>query len=168
MELAGGSITALVGGNGSGKTTLARMIAGYLTPYRGKMKWHRPVPDVSVAYLPANPAYLFIDAPFDGSGGEREWHGIDLVLSKEADLYILDEPTKGLDPVKKAELIDRLQKKKQQAKSILLVTHDIEFAATAADTMAMMYDGKVAACEEKERFLRENVFYTTELQRLLS
>ena len=156
-------ITALVGGNGSGKTTLALLIAGLDEPYRGKIS--RAI--MGIGFLPANPAYVFTE-PYDASGGEREWHAIELTLDKDAGLYILDEPTKGLDPNRKAELIRRLHEKTDQGRTILLVTHDIEFAAAAADNMAMMYDGRIVACEKKDEFLKGNVFYTTELQRLLS
>ncbi|MBR6228400.1 MAG: ATP-binding cassette domain-containing protein [Eubacterium sp.] len=160
----GDGITALVGGNGSGKTTLAEVIAGYNRPYRGKVIGR---PD-RIAYLPAEPELLFVDEPFDGSGGEKEWHGIELVLLKEAELYILDEPTKGLDPERKKNLAGRLRGLADAGKQVLLVTHDIEFAAGVADTMAMMYDGRIVACEDKKSFLKGNMFYTTELQRLLS
>ena len=163
MELERG-ITALVGGNGSGKTTLAEVIAGYRKPYRGKVSGR---PD-TLSYLPADPGYLFIDEPFDGSGGEREWHGIELVLSKDAVLYILDEPTKGLDPARKRELAMRLEEKRNEGKQVLLVTHDIEFAAEVSDSMAMMYDGRIVACGKTQEFLKGNMFYTTQLQRLLS
>ena len=160
--IAKGSITALVGGNGSGKTTLAEIIAGVLKAYRGKAE------SAKVGYLPSDPGLIFTDEPFDGSGGEREWHGIELVFSREAELYILDEPTTGLDPDKKRQLISMIRHKRDEEKTVLVVTHDVEFAAKVADDMAMMYDGRIVACEKKEDFLKGNLFYTTELARLLS
>ena len=179
LDLPTDQITAIVGGNGSGKTTLAQILAGYLAAYRGDCSWYgdekrmlrsrRACQCHSVSFLPSNPAYIITDpALLDASGGEREWTGIELVLEKEAELYILDEPTKGLDPGRKDELTRLLKEKARLGKTVLLVTHDIEFAAVTADVMALMYDGRIVACENKEKFLTGNVFYTTELQRLLS
>lgn len=164
LSLKQGEITALVGGNGSGKTTLAEIIGGYLKPYAGKV---RRASD-TVSYLPANPAYLFTKDVDELSGGESEMRGIRHVLDRDAYVYILDEPTKGLDPDKKEEVRRLLQEKKKENKVILLVTHDIEFASACADTMAMMFDGRVVTCEKTKEFLEGNVFYTTEWQRLLS
>ena len=121
-----------------------------------------------MSYLPADPGLLYTGEPFDGSGGEKEWHGIETVMGREADIYILDEPTTGLDPGKKQKLLTLLEEKRDAGFTVLLVTHDVEFAALVADDMAMMYDGRIVACESKEDFLRGNVFYTTELQRLSS
>ena len=157
-------ITALVGGNGSGKTTLAELIGGYIKPQSGKMKCKAD----RIAYLPADPRFLFLEDVEELSGGENELRAIHHVMERDADLYILDEPTKGLDPEKKQELIRLLQKKKESGKTVLLVTHDIEFAAECADMMAMMFDGRVVTCENTRSFLEGNAFYTTELQRLLS
>ncbi len=178
-----GRITALVGGNGSGKTTLAEIIAGIIKPYKGSVRCisdgkksydqddkreNRSYKNggVSVSYLPADPGLLYTGEPFDGSGGEKEWHGIETVMGREADIYILDEPTTGLDPEKKQKLLAMVNEKRDAGFTVLLVTHDVEFAARTADDMAMMYDGRIVACESKEAFLRGNVFYTTELQRL--
>ena len=180
-----GRITALVGGNGSGKTTLAEIIAGIIKPYKGSVRCisndkksydHNDKLEkrsyknggVSASYLPADPGLLYTGETFDGSGGEKEWHGIETVMGREADIYILDEPTTGLDPGKKQKLLTLLEEKRDAGFIVLLVTHDVEFAARVADDMAMMYDGRIVACESKEDFLRGNVFYTTELQRLSS
>ncbi len=170
MQLNAGSITALVGGNGSGKTTLAEVIGGYLKPYAGRIHGSKDKKGKGdgVSYLPANPAYLFLEDTDEVSGGELEMRGLHHVLDKDASLYILDEPTKGLDPGKKKEVINLLHAKREEKKTVLLVTHDIEFAAECADHIAMMFDGKVVTCEKTKHFLEGNVFYTTELQRLLS
>ena len=48
----------------------------------------------------------------------------------------------------------------------MIITHDMEFCAGTADRMAMMYDGRVVAYDEKRRFFEDNIFYTTALHRL--
>ncbi|HAK57562.1 MAG TPA: cobalt ABC transporter ATP-binding protein, partial [Lachnospiraceae bacterium] len=44
-------------------------------------------------------------------------------------------------------------------KTILLITHDVEFAAVSSDNMAMMFDGRLVAYESTEAFLNNNYFY---------
>jgi len=55
----------------------------------------------------------------------------------------LDEPTRGLDYAAKAALIEILWDWREEGKAILLVTHDVEFAAKASDRVALMENGKI-------------------------
>ncbi len=56
-------------------------------------------------------------------------------------MLLLDEPTKGLDAYAKAELAQLLQELCREGTSILIVTHDVEFAARYATGCALMFDG---------------------------
>src|SRR5438445_639929 len=118
----GGQITALMGRNGSGKTTLLKLIAGLLRPQHGAVR-----ADVRAAYVPQDAdALLFsatvedelrgqppeVAAPFqrwlhryprDLSSGERQQLAI-AVVAAQAEVLLLDEPTRGLDPLVKRAL----------------------------------------------------------------
>lgn len=183
-------ITCLSGGNGSGKTTLLFLLYGRYKPYHGKIK---NMPQ-SVSLLPQQSEYfsicesvekecarisgakelacrfglqeLFSRNPADLSGGERQRLGLALALSKEAECYFLDEPTKGLDAVSKTVLGEILQEWKQRGKTILIVSHDMEFAACQADFMALMFQGKVELITDTRSFFEGNQFYTTSLNRI--
>lgn len=174
-----GEILSLCGENGSGKTTLAQLAAGSLKPYSGSVKidGHR------VKRAGQDSAMLFQDVtchftsdegtgrfagrhPYDLSGGEQQLLALEIVLAKNPKLLILDEPTKGLDASEKERLAKRLQELKSGGMAVLLVTHDIEFAAETADEMALLFAGELAFTGTPEEFCNGNIFYTTAKARI--
>ena len=98
--------------------------------------------------------------PFDLSGGELQRAAIGKLLLQDADILLLDEPTKGLDAYLK-ELAGILKKLTAEGITILMVTHDLEFAASYADRCALLFDGRITSEEEPHVFFRGNRFYTT-------
>ena len=70
--------------------------------------------------------------PRDLSSGERERLALAAVLVAEPDLLVLDEPTRGVDPVRKDELV-RLLRDGAPARATLVVTNDHVFAGAVAD-----------------------------------
>ncbi len=70
--------------------------------------------------------------PRDLSSGERERLALAAVLAVEPDLLVLDEPTRGVDPERKAELAELLRAG-ARARGTLVVTHDEAFAGAVAD-----------------------------------
>jgi energy-coupling factor transporter ATP-binding protein EcfA2 len=70
--------------------------------------------------------------PRDLSSGERERLALATVLVAEPDLLVLDEPTRGVDPERKAELADLLRAQAHR-RATLVVTHDRVFARAVAD-----------------------------------
>jgi energy-coupling factor transporter ATP-binding protein EcfA2 len=103
--------------------------------------------------------------PYDLSGGEQQRAALALVLLGEPDVLCLDEPTKGLDPVAKQRTAELLQQLCQLGKTIVMVTHDIEFAAEHATRCAMLFDGAIAAEAAPAAFFGTNYFYTTAINR---
>lgn len=103
--------------------------------------------------------------PLDLSGGQQQKVALILVLLAEPRLLLLDEPTKGLDPTSKMKLAAQLGAIREKGTTILMVSHDIEFAASHATRCGLLFDGKLAAIEETREFLRNNYFYTTILHR---
>ena len=83
------------------------------------------------------------------------------LLLQKADVFLMDEPTKGLDAYLKKTLAELLNKLTAQGISILMVTHDLEFAASYADRCALIFDGQLISEDEPHVFFSGNRFYTT-------
>ena len=99
--------------------------------------------------------------PFDLSGGELQRAALGKLLLQDADILLLDEPTKGLDAYLKQELAGILRKLTKDGITLLMVTHDLEFAAAYADRCALLFDGRITSEEEPHAFFTGNRFYTT-------
>ncbi|MDO4262117.1 MAG: energy-coupling factor transporter ATPase [Eubacteriales bacterium] len=99
--------------------------------------------------------------PFDLSGGELQRAAIARLLLQNADVLLLDEPTKGLDAYLKQELARVLERLTEDGISLLLVTHDLEFAAAHARRCALLFDGRIVSEDEPHAFFSGNRFYTT-------
>ena len=76
-------------------------------------------------------------------------------------MLILDEPTKGLDAFAKSNLSKILIELKNEGTGILMVTHDLEFAAEFSDRCIMMFGGEIVSSDEPKSFFAGNHFYTT-------
>lgn len=104
--------------------------------------------------------------PYDLSGGEQQRAALAKVLLLEPEILLLDEPTKGLDGFYKSKLAGIFHKLLEKGITIMIVSHDIEFCASYADTCAMFFDGSiVTSCSAKE-FFTGNSFYTTAANRM--
>ena len=104
--------------------------------------------------------------PFDLSGGEQQKCAIAKMLLLEPQLLLLDEPTKGLDAHSKQNLRDVLKGLQAEGLTVLMVTHDVEFAAENADRCALFFDGEILSADSPARFFAENSFYTTAANRM--
>ena len=76
------------------------------------------------------------------SGGEQRKVGIAGVLAMESSILLLDEPTSGLDPVSRGETITLLNSLKDQGKTIVLVTHDMDILPKIADYILILEGGQ--------------------------
>jgi energy-coupling factor transport system ATP-binding protein len=160
LALQRGEVVALTGPNGVGKTTLAKIAAGLLEPLAGRVERHgrccylsqdpgrylvteRVEDEVALAVggdLPrAHRALADVGLvgfeqrhPRDLSSGERERLALASVLVADPDVLILDEPTRGVDPPRKAELAAQLRRDAER-RATLVVTHDLVFAGDVAD-----------------------------------
>lgn len=82
-------------------------------------------------------------SPFDLSGGQMRRVAIAGVLAMKPDVIVLDEPTAGLDPRGRKEIMDLFyQLYEEQNLTMILVTHSMEDAARYADRIAIMYNGR--------------------------
>ena len=116
--------------------------------------------------LPFDISPLFDRHPYDLSGGERQLVALCKALKSNPRFLILDEPSKGLDPASKERLSLLLKQFKQNGMTTLVVSHDLEFAASCADRCALLFDGKLAACETTDDFMSGNRYYTTAASRI--
>ena len=194
FSLEKGKICAVIGGNGSGKSTFLKAIAGINKIYSGKIRTDNVNPlylpqnaellfgkDTvyeelsemcsdkekiqSVSTL-CNIESLFEQNPYDLSAGQGQCVAIAKILLKNGDLLLLDEVTKGMDPIFKKQFGNILKSLVCQGKTVILVSHDLEFCAEFRDLTAMFFNGGVVVKEEPKNFFADNNFYTTSRARM--
>lgn len=86
----------------------------------------------------------FYQSPFDLSGGQKRRVAIAGVLAMKPKVLVLDEPTAGLDPKGRDELLDKLSSiRKETGCTIVLVSHSMEDVANYADRIVVMDKGSV-------------------------
>jgi energy-coupling factor transport system ATP-binding protein len=105
--------------------------------------------------------------PYDLSGGEQEKLAILLALAKRPQVLLLDEPTKGLDPLSKIHLANILREISNTHATIVCVTHDIEFAARYSDRATLLFDHEIAYDGLSSHFFSENHYYTTKINQVM-
>ncbi|WP_125587926.1 energy-coupling factor ABC transporter ATP-binding protein [Companilactobacillus jidongensis] len=84
-------------------------------------------------------------SPFDLSGGQMRRVAIAGVLATHPETIILDEPTAGLDPVGRKEIMDLFKNLQTEGRTIILITHNMDDVANYADEVVVMHDGKKIA-----------------------
>ncbi|WP_410513643.1 ATP-binding cassette domain-containing protein [Paenibacillus sp. BR2-3] len=110
---------------------------------------------------------IYDSHPLDISGGQQQKVALAMVLLLSPGILLLDEPTKGLDPGAKERLATLLKLLCDEGKSVVIVTHDVEFAAKYASRCAMLFDGSITAEGSPEIFFSANYFYTTAVNRIV-
>ncbi len=187
-----GERVALMGRNGAGKSTLMRAAAGLVATVRGRIETPR-----GCALLPQSPGDLLLrervadelpgeagaaalervglgakrDAdPRDLSGGERQRLALALVTAGReggsAGVVCLDEPTRGMDRARKDELAAWISVLGESG-SVVVATHDVEFAAGFADRVVLLGEGAVIADGPPDEILSGGWYFATEVARIL-
>jgi energy-coupling factor transport system ATP-binding protein len=165
LELRRGEVVALTGANGIGKTTLAKLAVGLLEPQAGVVSrrgracylsqdpgrylvTERVEDEVALGAGgdPARARRAIAEIglagfeqrhPRDLSSGERERLALAAVLVADPEILVLDEPTRGVDPPRKAELAELLRREASR-RATLVVTHDLVFAGDVADRVVAL------------------------------
>lgn len=110
--------------------------------------------------------HLYESHPYDLSGGEQQKAALAKILLMNPKIILLDEPTKGLDAYSKKTFAEILIDLKKDGKTIVIVTHDVEFAAEYADRCAMFFDGQIVSVADRVDFFATNRYYTTAAARM--
>ena len=92
--------------------------------------------------------------PFELSGGEKRRVAIAGVMAMNPDLLILDEPTAGLDPGSREDLLDSLAELHRMGKTIIIVSHSMEDIAKYVDRIIVLNEGKVKLDGDKAEVFR--------------
>ncbi len=195
LRIERGEFHVILGGNGSGKSTLLSILGKRMYASRGKIRLGKDKKMPKIAFLTQNPkamfsmdsvkeelnaagckdelihsfglSSLFDQHPYDLSGGEQQRLGLAMVLSKESDLLLLDEPTKGLDMEARNEIGNYLKRYAELGHTVICVTHDLEFAYAYADVCSLLFEGEILSTESARSFFSDNAFYTTDIHRIL-
>lgn len=105
--------------------------------------------------------------PYDCSGGEQQKIAIVKALLTKPDILFLDEPTKGIDPVSKLYLADLMKKLQKEGLTIVMTTHDIDFAAEYSERCILLFDGGIQVDDHPKTIFANNNFYTTFVNRMV-
>ena len=194
LDIYANEILMINGSNGCGKSTMLSLIANLYSPYSGKLRIAKNLrtgmlpQNPELLFTSRSVRDELIDAndrqqlaeivrfcrleelldrhPYDLSGGEKQRLGLAKVLIADPDILLMDEPTKGLDNGFKMQLADMLRKLQKRGKTIVVVSHDIEFCAVAGDRVALLFDGEVAMVGDVRSYMSDNNFFTTAASRI--
>ena len=187
MATQSNGVVILTGGPGTGKTTTTMLLSGILKPYRGKIKVRG-----KIGFLPQDVQILFeqesvmeelkkVDKsliekmnlqkllnmhPYDLSGGEQQKVALAKVLGEKPAVLLLDEPTKGIDNIYKEQLGILLRDLAENGKTIILVSHDLDFCGEYSDRCGLFAQGSLISENTAREFFLNNRFYTTTIAKL--
>lgn len=193
ISLRKGEMLALLGGNGAGKTTTLKLLAGIHKPQKGAvavqgrvaympqnpqllfqkntvkadLEMGNPRPELLEEVIRLCRLDQFLERhPYDLSGGEQHRAAFAKVLLQEPAVLLLDEPTKGVDAEFKHLFQEILRGLMASGKSVLMVSHDVEFCAAVATRCALFFDGAIVSEGAPGEFFAGSSFYTTAANRM--
>lgn len=129
----------------------------------GKQKTEQLIEEVSEKL---SLAHLLNKHPYDLSGGEQQKAALGKILLLQPKIILLDEPTKGIDAFAKQMLLTILKDLKSQGLTLVIVTHDVEFAALVSDRVGLYFDRDMISIDTPVEFFSSNSFYTTAASRM--
>jgi energy-coupling factor transport system ATP-binding protein len=195
LRVGAGETVALMGRNGAGKSTLLRTAAGLADPVRGGVEAAAGIALLTQSpgdylvrervgdELPGEAGEAALRAagldgvadsdPRDLSGGERQRLALAIALGGRAEgdrvpgLVALDEPTRGMDRARKADLAGLVAGLARRGAAVVVATHDVEFAAELDGTVVLLGDGVVVASGPAGEILSGGWYFATEVARVL-
>jgi energy-coupling factor transport system ATP-binding protein len=105
--------------------------------------------------------------PRDLSEGQRLALAVAIVLTAGPPVLLLDEPTRGLDYPGKRVLAEMLRDLAADGRAILVATHDVEFAAQAADEVVVLAEGEVVSSGPVRRVVAESPAFAPQVTKVL-
>ncbi len=126
-----------------------------------------PDPDADRALLARlGLEHLWARHPHDLSVGEKQRLALAAILVPQPQVLLLDEPTRGLDYEQKQRLAKILQELRDEGKTILMATHDVELAAAATDRVAIMSQGEIVVDGPSRRIMTESLIFSSQVNKL--
>lgn len=104
--------------------------------------------------------------PRDLSAGERQRVALGAVMVTKPGALLLDEPTRGLDYLAKQRLLNLLRQWQADGLAILMITHDVELAAQAANRVVLMSQGDIIAEGPPAEILANSPLFAPQVARL--
>jgi len=104
--------------------------------------------------------------PRDLSVGERQRVALAAIMVTQPRALLLDEPTRGLDYEAKLELLTLLQSWRAEGMAIVMITHDVELAALAADRVILLSQGEIIATGTAAEVLAPSPLFAPQMARL--
>jgi len=89
------------------------------------------------------------------SGGQQQRIGIGRAMALDADLMLFDEPTSALDPEWVGEVLDLMRRVAEKHQTMLIVTHEMQFAREIADRIIFMSDGQIVEQGTPQQLLED-------------
>ncbi|HML45529.1 MAG TPA: ABC transporter ATP-binding protein [Clostridia bacterium] len=157
-QVRGKRISYIPQGNGAAMNPLMRV--GYqvgepLMVHRGYSV--RQAADATLALLRAldlqNEEQVASQYPHQLSGGMRQRAMIAMGMAADAAIILADEPTKGLDPGRIEQVVAAFLR--LRGKTVLCVTHDVDFAEQVAEDVCILYAGELVECAPRSDFFEE-------------
>ena len=190
-----GERVALMGRNGAGKSTLLRTAAGLVEPVKGKIELPNglalltqnpgdylvrervgdelPGAQGEAALRVVGLEHAVDRDPRDLSGGERQRLALAIALAGRMEgealpgLVALDEPTRGMDRARRAELVELIGGLAAGGAGVVVATHDVEFAAAFAERVVLLGAGVAIADGPAGEILSGGWYFATEVARVL-
>jgi energy-coupling factor transport system ATP-binding protein len=105
--------------------------------------------------------------PRDLSEGQRLALALVVVLVSSPPVLLLDEPTRGLDYSAKSDLADVLRRLVGDGRAVMVATHDVEFAAQAADQVVVLAEGEVVSAGPTREVLAASPAFAPQVTKIL-
>ena len=120
----------------------------------------------SLSLVGLDPDEIGDKSPFDLSGGQKRRVAIAGVIAMRPEILVLDEPTAGLDPQGKKDILDLIHKLQATCSpTIIMISHNMDEISDVADRIVLMHKGKLLAClTPDELFTRADLVETAGLE----
>ncbi|MGN0521914.1 MAG: ATP-binding cassette domain-containing protein, partial [Eubacterium sp.] len=104
--------------------------------------------------------------PFDLSAGQAQRLAFGILLEEEPDIFLLDEPTRSFDYFSKQELKIILNELCKNGKTVIMVSHDLDFVGDVCDYVSFLSNGIISISGDRRTVLSSLNYYTTQIRRI--